>query len=177
MSKDNELAFSMLFDKYWKVLSNHAFKALKDREAAHDIVQQIFVDLWTKRKSLTIDHVSSYLYTAVKYRVINYIQKHEVPMESLDFVDGFRALNTTEEVINLQELDLMLRQSIDELPDQCRKVFRMSRFDHLSNKEIAEKLNISNRTVENHIAHAIRLLRPQLNRSWIGLMVLALFFS
>ena len=169
------MAFSQLFDKYWKSLSNAAYKVLKDRDAAHDIVQEIFIDLWSKRKSLSIDHVSSYLHTAVKYRVINYIQKHEIPMLSLDFVDGFRNLNTTEELLNLKELDRLLKQSVNELPEQCRKIFCMSRFDYMSNKEIASRLNLSIRTVENHIAHAIRLLRPKVNNT--ALLLLLVYYG
>ena len=171
IAQGNELAFSQLFDKYWKSLSNAAYKVLKDREAAHDIVQEIFVDLWSKRASLSVEYVSAYLHTAVKYRVINYIQKHEVPMLSLDFVDGFKNLNPTEELINLQELDEQLGQLINELPEQCGKVFRMSRFDYMSNKEIAQQLNLSVRTVENHIAHAIRLLRPKVNSALLILLL------
>ncbi len=161
IAKDNELAFTQLFDKYWKSLSNAAYKVLKDRDAAHDIVQDIFINLWAKRKSVDIEHVSSYLHTAVKYRVINCIHKNEVPMLSLDFVDGFKNLNSTEELMDLMELDEVLKKSVEELPEQCRKIFRMSRFDYMSNKEIAQQLHLSVRTVENHIANALRLLRPK----------------
>ena len=161
IAKGNELAFSQLFDKYWKSLANTAFKILKDREVAHDLVQEIFVDLWVKRKSLSVEHVSSYLHTAAKYKVINHIQKHKVSMVELDFVDDFKTLNTTEELLNVKELDEVLKKSISDLPSQCSKIFRMSRFDHMSNKEIANVLGLSVRTVENHIAHAIRVLKPK----------------
>ena len=171
IANDDEAAFSRLFDKYWKSLSNSAFKVLKDRDVAHDIVQDIFTSLWMKRKSLMVDHVASYLHSAVKYRVINYIQKHKIPMMSLDFVDGFKNINATEEVLNLKQLDELLKASIDELPEQCKKVFRMSRFEDMSNKEIAQHLNLSVRTVENHIAHAIRLLRPKVNSTLLLLLL------
>lgn len=171
IAKGDELAFSILFDKYWKSMANSAFKVLKDRDSAHDIVQEIFVDLWSKRQSLSVEHVSSYLHTAVKYRVINYIQKNKVPMSSLDFVDEFKMINTTEEYLNLKELDDVLKQSIAELPPQSGRVFRMSRFDYMSNKEIAEKLGLSVRTVENHIAHAIRLIRPKVKDSFLLLLL------
>ncbi len=92
-------------------------------------------------------------------------------MLSLDFVDGFRNLNTTEELLDLKELDHLLRQSIDQLPEQCGKVFCMSRFDHMSNKEIADRLNLSVRTVENHISRAIRLLRPKVTTTTLYLLL------
>ena len=175
VKNENELAFNQLFDKYWKSMVNTAFKVLKDRDVAHDIVQDIFVDFWSKRATLSIEHVSSYLHTAVKYRVINFIQKNKVPMTNLDFVDGFKNVNTTEELINLNDLNEVLIESISELPPKCRQVFRMSRFDHLSNKEIAEKLGLSVRTVENHIAHAIRLLKPKLKNILILIVILFSF--
>lgn len=172
----NEVAFAHLFDKYWKTLSNTAFKVLKDRDAAHDIVQEFFVEIWTKRGSLSVEHVSSYLHTAVKYKVINYIHKNKVPMDSLDFVDDFKSLNTTEEFLDLKELDELLKKSIAELPPQCSIVFRMSRFDYMSNKEIAEKLNLSVRTVENHIAQAIRILKPIIKNTVLTIVLCFLFF-
>lgn len=171
IAKGNELAFTHLFDKYWKALSNTAFKVLKDRDASHDIVQDLFIDLWTKRDSLSVEHVSSYLHTAVKYRVINYIQKHKVPMAELDFAEDFKALNTTDEFINLKELDELLKKSISELPPRCAEIFRMSRFDYMSNKEIASSLKISVRTVENHIALAIRILKPKVNNTVLYIAV------
>ena len=176
IAKGNQLAFTQLFDKYWKSLSSTACKVLKDRDAAHDIVQEIFVDLWLKRENLSVEHVSSYLHTAVRYRVINHIQKHRVSMTDLDFVDEFKSLNTTEEFLNLRELHEVLKQSVSELPPQCSKVFRMSRFDYLSNKEIADKLGLSVRTVENHIAQAIRLLRPKIKKTILSLLLLCYLF-
>lgn len=175
IAKGNELAFTLLFDKYWKALSNTAFKVLKDRDASHDIVQELFVDLWTKREMLSIEHVSSYLHTAVKYRVINYIQKNKVPLTDLDFVEDFKASNTTDEFINLKELDEILKKSISELPPRCGEIFRMSRFDYMSNKEIASSLKISVRTVENHIAQAIRILKPKMKNTTFYLAVCYLF--
>lgn len=162
IAEGKEAAFGQLFDKYWKPLAHAAYKVLKDREASHDIVQDIFIDFWSKRASLSVEHVSSYLHTAVRYRVINYIQKHKVPMQHLDFVDEFHAQHTTDELLNMREVNEILNEAINELPTQCKKVFKMSRFDNMSHKEIASQLNLSVRTVENHIAQAIRLLRPKM---------------
>lgn len=175
IANSNEIAFSRLFDKYWKTLVNAAYKVLKDREAAHDVVQELFVKLWQQRASLQVDNVSAYLHTAVKYRVINFIQKHKIPMLQLDFVDEFKNLNSTEELINYRELNQLLQESVDRLPEQCGKVFRMSRFDYLSNQEIAQKLNLSVRTVENHIAHALRLLKPKLKKLSFFLLLINVF--
>lgn len=150
-----------------------AFKVLNDKAAAEDIVQDIFLDLWRKRHELSIENTSSYLFSAVKYRVLNYIRKNKVPMTDLDFVDKFNTLNSTEEFIDFKELRQTLDDAISDLPDQCRKVFTMSRFDHMSNKEIAEKLNLSLRTVENHISLALRKLRPKLKDSLYLLFIMA----
>ena len=161
VQKGNEQAFNLLFDKYWEVLTISAFKVLKNRETAQDVVQELFANLWLKRASLEVDHMASYLHGAIKFRVLNHIRQQKMSMVDLDFVDSFQNIQTPEALLTFSELDGVLKEAISQLPDQCRKVFKMSRFDHMSNKEIAEKLGLSVRTVENHIAHAIRLLRPK----------------
>lgn len=162
----NREAFSMLFDKYWKNLSNNAYKVLNNRDAAHDIVQELFVELWVKRESLSVEYVSAYLQTAVKYKTLNYIQKHKVKvsLSEYDFQIPESETNSTENNIYHQELKQTLDQSIEKLPPKCSMIFRMSRIECLSNKEIAKHLNISVRTVENQIGIALRILKPKLRK-------------
>ena len=79
--------------------------------------------------------------------------------------------NTAEELLEFKELNQLLEQSVSQLPGQCQRVFRMSRYDQLSNKEIAKRLGISARTVEHHIAHALKLLRPTLRNSAVAVLL------
>ena len=158
----NELAFSQVFDRYWESLLDAAMKVLKDRDAAQDSVQEVFTDFWRKRSTLRIHNLQAYLNQSVKYKVIDQIRKRKMTFSNLDHVDQFIATNNTEESFDYQALHELLDNSVRELPDQCERVFRMSRFQQMSNKEIASHLDLSVRTVENHIAHALKLLRLKL---------------
>lgn len=173
IGNDSQIAFSKLFDRYWDSLLDTAIKVLKDRSSAQDIVQEVFVDFWKKRHHLIIDTLEPYLHQSVRYKVIDYIRKQRIPLSDLDYVDQFVGGTFTEDFMEYQELHTMVNGAIDQLPSQCRLVFQMSRFEELSNKEIADKLNISVRTVENHISKALRYLRPRLEAS---LSILLFFY-
>lgn len=151
---------------------DNAIKILKDKEAALDVVQEVFIELWKKRQVLHVDHIKPYLYQSVKHKVIDYIRKQRIPLTDLDYVDQFVSGSFTEDWLAQKELQSIVEQTIQQLPDQCRLVFKLSRFDELTNKEIAEQLNISVRTVENHISKALKYLRPRLDAT----LSLILFF-
>ena len=168
---ENELAFAQLFERYWEILLEAAIKVLKDQDTAQDSVQEVFTDLWKKRSTLSIENLPAYLNQAIKYKVIDQIRKAKTPLMSLDHVEVFEKTNTAEELLEFKELNQLLEQSVSQLPGQCQRVFRMSRYDQLSNKEIAKRLGISARTVEHHIAHALKLLRPTLRNSAVAVLL------
>ncbi len=168
---ENELAFAQLFERYWEILLEAAIKVLKDQDTAQDSVQEVFTDLWKKRLTLSIENLPAYLNQAIKYKVIDQIRKAKTPLMSLDHVEVFEKTNTAEELLEFKELNQLLEQSVSQLPGQCQRVFRMSRYDQLSNKEIAKRLGISARTVEHHIAHALKLLRPTLRNSAVAVLL------
>lgn len=168
---ENELAFAQLFERYWEILLDAAIKVLKDQDTAQDSVQEVFTDLWKKRSTLSIENLPAYLNQAIKYKVIDQIRKAKTPIMSLDHVEVFEKTHTAEELLEFKELNQLLEQSVSQLPGQCQRVFRMSRYDQLSNKEIAKRLGISARTVEHHIAHALKLLRPTLRNSAVAVLL------
>lgn len=168
---ENELAFAQLFERYWEILLEAAIKVLKDQDTAQDSVQEVFTDLWKKRLTLSIENLPAYLNQAIKYKVIDQIRKAKTPLMSLDHVEVFEKTHTAEELLEFKELNQLLEQSVSQLPGQCQRVFRMSRYDQLSNKEIAKRLGISARTVEHHIAHALKLLRPTLRNSAVAVLL------
>lgn len=168
---ENELAFAQLFERYWEILLEAAIKVLKDQDTAQDSVQEVFTDLWKKRSTLSIENLPAYLNQAIKYKVIDQMRKAKTPLMSLDHVEVFEKTHTAEELLEFKELNQLLEQSVSQLPGQCQRVFRMSRYDQLSNKEIAKRLGISARTVEHHIAHALKLLRPTLRNSAVAVLL------
>ena len=171
LAKGNELAFAQLFDQFWDSMCLAAFKVLKDKDVAQDLAQDVLLDIWKKRERLEIENLQAYLHTAVRYKVLKYIDKHKTPLTDLDFVDEYIEDNSSQVTLEFKELNEILQGEIAQLPDQCQKVFKMSRFEQKSNFEIAKELNLSIRTVENHISIALKRLRPRLKDA----MLLSLF--
>lgn len=165
LSSDDEKSFEALYNRYWEQLFVNAFKRIKDTESAREIVQDVFTELWIHRHERKI-HTSpgAYLHTAVRYRTLNQIEKNYVKTRYLSEVQSLEAANrnTTEETIFLRELSGRLDKLVSSLPPQCQKVFQLSRYEYKNNREIASELNISEKTVENHITKALHVLRLHL---------------
>lgn len=177
LKKGNRDAFEKIYLNYWDKLYSSVYKRVKVTEVAEEIVQDFFVSLWEKRSSIVI-HTSfeAYIFTAVRYQVLNYLQKEIIR-------NNYKAGLSTEETysdstldqIYLKELDRVIENEIDQLPDKCQHVFRLSRQENLSIKEIAEKLEISTKTVENHLTKALRILRISLKDYMVASALLFLY--
>ena len=162
--KGNNAAFEEIFNRYWSVLYSAAYKRLKNHEGAEEIVQDLFTLLWSKRESIQI-HTSllGYLFTATRYMVLNHIQKNAVRQnykETLQLLKTYD--NSTEDTIFLNDLNRNIEREVNHLPPKCRSVFELSRKEHKTNREIAEVLGISEKTVEGHLTKAIRQLKVSL---------------
>ena len=163
---DDAPAFREIYDRYWSKLYAAAFKRLKDTSGAEEVVQDVFTKLWIRRTDLNIQTVlAAYLFTATRYQVINYLHKEYVKTNYLErariHFNDFD--NTAEETLIANDLNQHIQQGVELLPDKCRTVFELSRKEHKSNKEIAETLGISEKTVENHITRALRKLKTSIN--------------
>lgn len=168
-------AFEEIFNRYWLKLYGAALKRVKSREVAEEIIQDLFTLLWAKRESIQVHKsLAAYLFTSVRYMVLNHIQK-EIVRDS--YKDSFQAANvfcdnSTEETVFLNELIRNIEKEVKCLPSQCRSVFELSRKENKTNREIAEVLGISEKTVEGHLTKAIKHLRGGLTdvrrlASWI----------
>lgn len=160
LSSGDETALLSIYKQHWKRLFVSAFNVLKDRSACEDIVQEIFVHLWIRRESLDIKtSLSAYLYAATRYQVFRAIRTKPVAEHLFENLEARFTTPSPEDGLHLKELNRRITQIVDTLPDQCRLIFKMSREEQLSHKEIAERLNISPKTVENQIAIALKKLR------------------
>jgi RNA polymerase sigma-70 factor (family 1) len=163
---DDEFAFSELYNRYWDKLFGAAYKRVRSVETAEEIVQDIFTDLWTRRRELDIkSELPVNLYSAVRYRVINLVHRE---MVRNSFEKSAPALypiidNSTEEIVIANDLQYCLEREAESLPVKCREVYYLSRHEHQSNKSIAKQLSISEKTVENQLTKALKRLRTSLN--------------
>lgn len=173
---DDYRAFNVLFKRYWRKLFMNAYAYLKDKDACEEIIQDIFIYLWNKRKYLEIESFPKYLTAATRYKVFNHLRSAKLsPLSYLKDIDdtiGNSCANEGDENIKQTELIQQLHSYLDLLPNRCKEIFVMSRLEHLSNEEIAARLNISKRTVENQVTSALRQLRLSLKDS--ALLILAM---
>lgn len=167
MQQDNEQAFAAIYNNYWQSLLDFAGRRLQLQEDAEEVVQDVFVSLYQRRKELDIHgSLSAYLHSAVRYRIYNkyrdYLQKKKLLLiPNLEDVDySLPELDP----VSYKQLEGKIREAIQQLPEKCREAFLLSREAQLSNKEIADQMGISINTVEKHIGKALRVLRLELEK-------------
>lgn len=154
-------AFKEIYSRYWKTLFEAAYHRLANRETAKELVQTIFVRIWEKRHTIHINHLHGYLQTAIKNSIINYLESTLVHKKYLQHVMNTTAgaCEGTDAIINFHELSQAIEKAISTLPEKTRYIFRLSRFDLLSIREIAANMNISEKAVEYHITQSLKTLR------------------
>ena len=163
LKNDNASAFKILYQRYWKRCYALAFQKTGLKYAAEEITQNIFISLWERRQAVVIQNVEAYLFTSVKYQVLNFIEsrltreKYATRLPPQYFNE-----NTVENTVFLRDLRQALEKSLSELPEKTQEIYRLSRFDGLSGKQISEHLQISDKVVEYHISQALKYLREQL---------------
>jgi RNA polymerase sigma-70 factor (ECF subfamily) len=139
---------------------------MRDPTPAEEIVQNIFVRLWEKKEDLTIrENVSGYLYRAVHNECLNYLRHQKVRVAYQSYAMRRHKQSEQEkpaEKVVMSELEKKLETALRELPEQCRTIFQLSRFEDLRYRDIAEKLGLSVKTVENQMGKALKLLRLKL---------------
>lgn len=164
---DDQCAFRILFRHYYTALFQFAVSIVKMRETAEEIVEDVFIKVWDKRKRMTeIANLRLYLYVSVKNHCLNYVTRRgtttEIDLDQLDVVCA-ELVPSPEDLLVASELLQKLNKSIHELSPKCRIVYKMVKENGLSYKEVGKILNISPRTVENHIAAAIKKLASVLD--------------
>lgn len=172
-------AFTEIYVRYSPELYQHALKMLKDRDAAQDVIQDIFSNLWTNKDSLYI-HSSpkNYLYAAVRNKILDVISKEKSASKYLSSLGDFieNGNYTTDNLIREKELAVIIENEITNLPQKMREVFELSRREHKSYADIAQELGIAENTVRKHITKAIGRLRPKLSDYLILAFTLKYFF-
>jgi len=158
-------AFEMLFKTYYQPLCNYAYTFVQDRDEAEEIVQSTFLSVWEKRKNLAIHTgVKPYLYAMVRNACLNVLKHEKIKQQhaAMEIAVAERSAESVTRTVIASELETRIHHAMDKLPEQCRLVFKLSRFEELKYGEIAEQLNISVKTVENQMGKALRIMRDQL---------------
>lgn len=165
LKEGDSQSFDFLFNKYYKDLVHFCNVFLKDQSNSEDIVQDIFFHLWENREKLSIERsLKSYLMTAAKNNCFEELKHQEVVRTHQDYVTNHNDIidYDTEHYLLYSELNERLQDAMQKLPEDMSSIFEMNRFKNLKYREIAEKMNISVRTVENKISKTLELLRKQL---------------
>jgi len=165
ISLGNLHAFEVLFRQYYQMLCSYSLKFVNDPDSAEEIVQDLFYTLWEKRMELKINtSVKSYLFTAVHNRCLKFIQHQAVEQKYRRYYLHNESEIDSEygDSANVGEMQQIIDQTLDSLPERCGRIFRLNRFEGLKYYEIAEKLSISVKTVEANMGKALRLLRKNL---------------
>jgi len=160
---DDYRAFMVLFERYWFVLYKTAGKYIKDQELCEEAVHDLFLNIWNRRKYLDIQDFNNYLKTSVRYQVYRILKKYKT--SAITYVDEYPEElvlaheNAGDKKIQYNDLEKELEDCLKPLPKRTAEIFLLSRKDHLSNAEIAERLGISKRSVENQITNALKFLK------------------
>jgi RNA polymerase sigma-70 factor (ECF subfamily) len=165
-----------MYERHWLKLYQLACYRLPSREVAEEMVQDVFAALWSKRATTTIQTLEPYLYSALRYQIIDYVRTSAVRTEYKAYckLHAPRTDNGTEQSLALNDLSAALAASVGKLPEYAREVFRLSRMEHHTVPEIAVQLNVSPKMVEYHLTKALKKLRVALKDFMISGVLLLL---
>ncbi|HEY8404229.1 MAG TPA: RNA polymerase sigma-70 factor [Flavobacteriales bacterium] len=174
MRQGDRGSFETMFRTWYNPLCNYAFSFLGRREESEEIVQNVFVQFWEKREEIEIEtSLKSYLYRAVRNTCFNVLKHEKVKREHARYTLERNEHHSSQGGATLlaQELEVKISQALSQLPEQCAIIFKMSRFEEMKYAEIAEKLGLSIKTVENQMGKALRIMREQL-KDYLPLLAL-----
>lgn len=171
----DEVAFTTLYDRYWADIYRNAMKLLGDANDAEDVVQELFESIWKRREVLQINGaMAAYLHTSARYISLHLIEKNVTKAEYADALQ-LAEIPLVESHMDAKTLESAIDKIIDTLPDKMKMVFLLSRREHLSHKEIAEQLQISEETVKKQVYNALKAIRQHLGAVPLGMLITAIY--
>ncbi|MEM1338672.1 MAG: RNA polymerase sigma-70 factor [Bacteroidota bacterium] len=162
MKDSDRIPFDSLFNLLWEPMFIYASSLVMDPNTAKDLVQDVWVDYWQRSNEIEVYNIKAYLYKAIRYRCYNYFRDQKFNETQLEAANTILVIPEIEQLADVIELSERINATIEGLPKRCQEVFTLSRINDISNGEIARKLNISKRSVENQISLALRKLRKDL---------------
>lgn len=165
VQKGKTEAFRALYERYWETLYVHARAMTFCEDTAKDIVQELFVELWDKKENLIIQiSLKAYLYRAVRNKVLNTYAQHKIHEKYVSALAQYNEVgeNRTDHLLRENLVKERIDEEISALPGKMRQIFEMSRNENKTHKEIAEELNISDKTVKKQVSNALKILKSKL---------------
>ncbi|HZI23552.1 MAG TPA: RNA polymerase sigma-70 factor [Chryseolinea sp.] len=162
--QNDKKAFEELFRRYWKKVYAMTYALVRSEKPTQEIVQDIFISLWDKRLTLSINHLPSYLYVTAKNRTLNYIASQITREKYWNYYKQFIPLqeNVTANAVEFNELMEALEDGIEQLPEKSKKVFRLNHLEGHSISEISNLLNLSEKAIRYHLTQSVKKLRLHL---------------
>lgn len=179
IAKDDEKAFRVLYDRYWKKLLAHALVKMGDRQDAEDLVQLVFINLWRRRNSLQVKHTfNTYIAAILKYEILRKLADQSRENRTRIDVSSQRTVadNSTEQWLEFTQLQDDLEKYVRLLPEKCQLVFRLSREKGLTERQISDSLQIAPKTVQAHLGKALKMLRVSMQQ-FLNLVIGGLFLA
>ncbi|WP_194530377.1 RNA polymerase sigma-70 factor [Zobellia roscoffensis] len=174
VKEDDNSSFKAIYEKYSRDLFVYAYNIIKEKTVCEDIIQEVFISLWAKRKTTTITSLKPYLFQAVKFQIFNHFRNNKFSREDLTRLNIIDVSMNVSQKLEYSELDQIIRDHVAKLPKRCRHIFVLSRYHHKSNKEIADELEISVQAVKNQISKALAFLRNNLQLEEVAFISLIL---
>jgi len=171
LKQGDKQAYEKIYFTFSKELLYAAYKKTGDKIVAEELVQNIFISLWEKRQELQVDNLQAYLFGALKLSVMNHIRRLVIQNKYMEY----QTLTYTEDhqdtanLVDLHDLSSIIEESINSLPEKTQEVFRLSRYQHQSTKDISTELKISEKAVEYHITRSIKRIKEYIRNFYIFL--------
>lgn len=176
VKQGDQRSFAELFDGYWEDLFQYAYRILKSREDAQEVVQELFVHLWTKRENLPeVQAVSPYLFVALKNRLLNHFGKKKVSLTVINEAEQIAAASSAADILHIKDAEKVLRSKVAELPEKMQQVYSMYHFEELNIDEIANCTGNSPQTIRNQLNVASKKMKASLSKAddiiiWAGII-------
>jgi len=170
LKEGDRQAYIEIYTRYNSLLYIYAFKKLRNKEEAKDVVQEVFIQLWNRHEQLSVDtSLAGYLYQSVRNRALNIFAHQQIEQKYIDSLNDFLGTQTagTDYLIREKEIAALIEKEINALPPKMRQVFLLSRKEHKTYKEIASAMNISEDTVNTQMKRALKIMRDKLGPLFI----------
>ncbi|HEY1063394.1 MAG TPA: RNA polymerase sigma-70 factor [Daejeonella sp.] len=173
LKSDNESAFTEIYNRYWKPLFDTAYSIIQDEDSSKDIVQNVFISLWQRRKVSDIQSLKPYLQQAARFLVLKAIRANQTDLRFYERVKEITSEILNDDPLIFKEQQLLIQNLLNSLPESCRETFRLSREEGYTYKQIASHLNISEKAVEKRMSKSLKHMRGGLNWELCVAVILA----